>query len=186
MEKQKISPNMSSPSPQRTIVIVGAGFAGIPIFNELQKTLDASTKLVLINPRSHAIHLPAACRLIVTPDADYVDKVLLPFTDRFNDDGRTRTIIDKVATITDNDKERYVTLESGERVDYTYLVLAPGSLWEGPLDFPKTREETVKKLKEWQDKFEKAQNIVLVGGGGISFGMSPSGSRSGKLLRCLH
>lgn len=171
--------NMSSESPlssqpQRTVVIVGAGFAGVPIFNELSKRLDANTKLVLINPRSHLIHLPAACRLITSPEPDFVDKVLLPFTERFNDGDRIRTIIDKVATITDNGRERYVTLESGEKVEYTYLVLAPGSLWEGPLDFPKTKEETVRKVREWQDKFEKAQNIVLVGGGGISFGRSPA------------
>ncbi|KAJ3534618.1 hypothetical protein NMY22_g6850 [Coprinellus aureogranulatus] len=164
--------NMPSPSPsqtQRTVVIVGAGFAGVSIFNKLSERLDANTKLVLINPRPHLIHLPAACRLVTTPESDFVDKVLLPFTERFNQGDRIRTIIDKVASITDNDKERYVTLENGERVDYTYLVLAPGSIWEGPLDFPKTREETVKKLKEWQDKFEKAQDIVFVGGGGISF-----------------
>ncbi|KAJ3522702.1 hypothetical protein NMY22_g11776 [Coprinellus aureogranulatus] len=169
-----IMPPFNMPSPpssqtQRTVVIVGAGFAGVSIFNKLSERLDANTKLVLINPRPHLIHLPAACRLVTTPESDFVDKVLLPFTERFNQGDRIRTIIDKVASITDNDKERYVTLENGERVDYTYLVLAPGSIWEGPLDFPKTREETVKKLKEWQDKFEKAQDIVFVGGGGISF-----------------
>lgn len=166
---------MSSSKPlQKTIVIVGAGFAGVPAFNELAKRVDPeTTKLVLINPRSHFIHLPAACRLVVSEtEPHYEDKVLLPFTARFNE-GNKRTVYAKVDSIhddKDDEANRYVTLDNGEKIEYTYLLLAPGSIWEGPLDFPYNKEESMKKLKEWHNRFEKATDIVLVGGGGISFG----------------
>lgn len=168
-------PIMSPPDSkaQKTILIVGGGFAGVPAFNELSKHIDPNTdKLVLVNPRSHFIHLPAACRLVVSQtEPNYEDKVLLPFTARFNEANR-KTICAKVVSIHDDKDEanRYVTLDNGDKVAYTYLLLAPGSIWEEPLDFPNTKEESVKKLKEWHDRFEKAKDIVLVGGGGVSFG----------------
>ncbi|RXW19704.1 hypothetical protein EST38_g6154 [Candolleomyces aberdarensis] len=164
---------MSSKPQQKTVLIVGAGFAGVPAFNEFSKRLDPdTTKLVLINPRSHFIHLPAACRLVVSQtEPHYEDKIFLPLTDRFNE-GNRRTVNAKVVSIHDDkydEANRYVTLDNGEKIEYTYLLLAPGSIWEGPLDFPNTKEESIKKLKEWHNRFEKANDIVLVGGGGISF-----------------
>lgn len=163
------SPASSSPSDP-TIVIVGGGFAGIAVFNNLSKKVDAKTKIVLVNPRKFAIHLPAACRLVVSEtEENYHDKVLLPFTERFNE-GNRRTVYSKVEAITDSNDERFVLLENGEKIEFTYLVLAPGSLWQGPLDLPNSKEDAVRHLKEWHGRFEKAQDIVFVGGGGVAFG----------------
>ncbi|KAF6751673.1 hypothetical protein DFP72DRAFT_1135513 [Ephemerocybe angulata] len=161
---------MSPPPFHPTVLIVGAGFAGVGIFNELSRKLDSKSKIILVNPRQHLVHLPAACRLIVpnSIDANFEDKVLLPFTSRFNEENR-RTVYSKVTSIDDAGDQPSVTLENGEKIRYTYLVLAPGSLWEGPMDFPNTKEETLAHLKKWHDRFEKANDIVLLGGGGVSF-----------------
>ena len=167
-------------------MIVGAGFVGVPLFNELSKRLPETTKLVLISPRKPFIHLPAACRVIACPsETEFSKDVLIPFTERFRDDknsarrtvfGKVKEIVDRKRGSGDKDKdqegegERYVVLESGEKVEYTYLVLAPGCSWDGPLGFPDSMEETQVKVKEWHEKFEKAKDIVLVGGGGVAFG----------------
>lgn len=64
-----------------------------------------------------------------------------------------------------------VVLEGGERVKYDVLVLAPGSTWAGPLDFPDGREEVMGHLDVWRKKFGAAKAVVLVGGGSVSLGM---------------
>lgn len=168
-------PRLDSPSkPQQTVVVVGGGYAGTIAFNQLSRRLDRNTHLVLVTARPYFVHLPAAARLVISKsevtERGFVDKVLWAHTSRFNA-GNRRTVYGKVVSITDGEEEKYVVLESGEKVGYTYLVLAPGSRWEGPLDFPDTKDGTVKRLHEWYEKFEKAKDIVLVGGGGIAFGM---------------
>ena len=167
------SPSKPTEAPQQTVVVVGGGYAGTIAFNQLSRRLDKNTNLVLVTARPYFVHLPAAARLVISKsevtERGFVDKVLWAHTSRFNG-GNRRTVYGKVVGITDRE-EKYLTLGTGEKVDYTYLVLAPGSRWEGPLDFPDTKEETVKRLHEWYEKFEKAKNIVLVGGGGIAFGM---------------
>jgi NADH dehydrogenase FAD-containing subunit len=168
-------PQLDSPSkPQQTVVVVGGGYAGTIAFNQLSRRLDENTHLVLVTARPYFVHLPAAARLVISKsevtERGFVDKVLWAHTSRFNV-GNRRTVYGKVVGITDGEEEKYVVLESGEKVEYTYLVLAPGSRWEGLLDFPDTKEGTVKRLHEWYEKFEKAEDIALVGGGGIAFGM---------------
>ncbi|KAJ3522703.1 hypothetical protein NMY22_g11775 [Coprinellus aureogranulatus] len=168
---ETMSPESTAKPTGKTVVIVGAGYAGLVIFNQLAKRLSKDVNLVLVTPRPYFVHLPAAARLVISKSEvtqrGFVDKVLWPLTSRFNE-GNKRTVYGKVVGVTDGD-ETYVTLESGEKIEYTYLVLAPGSRWEGPLDLPDTKEETMKSLNGWFDRFEKANDIVLVGGGGIAF-----------------
>jgi hypothetical protein len=65
-----------------------------------------------------------------------------------------------------------VRLASGEAVPYTVLVLASGSIWEGPLDLPNTKKEIDSHLQEWRQSFSQARHIVLAGGGAVGVGKS--------------
>ncbi|KAF9528291.1 hypothetical protein CPB83DRAFT_876076 [Crepidotus variabilis] len=160
---------LSDNSTKRSVVIVGGGFAGIGLFNILEKTLDPqTTSITLITPRAYFVHLPAVLRMIVTADEDLEDKILLPLTERFNQSNK-RVVLGKVASITDDTEDGFVTLENGEQVGYTVLALATGSNWEGCLNFPDGISEVRRHDKEWRTRFANAKSIVLVGGGGIGF-----------------
>ena len=63
-----------------------------------------------------------------------------------------------------------VVLADGETLDYSVLVLATGSTWEGPLNLPDSQEDELASIKASRKQFEKANNIVLVGGGAIAIG----------------
>ncbi|KAF6751672.1 hypothetical protein DFP72DRAFT_1071039 [Ephemerocybe angulata] len=161
-----------STSEERTVIIVGAGFAGVAAFTQLSTSLDTDTKLILISPRPYLIHLPAAHRLVITPDEpNLADNVLIPLPSRLNQ-GNRKTVQAKVVSITDKGATRFVTLDNGETIKYTVLILAPGSKWESPFDFPDTKEGTLEKLRELHARFEKSNDIVLVGGGAVSIELS--------------
>lgn len=157
-----------------SVVIVGGGFAGFALFNKLERSLDASTTtLTLITPRKHLVHLPAVLRMLVTADRELESRILLPLTNRLNE-GNRKVITETVSSIVDNDeKGRHVVLNNGDQIPYDVLALATGSRWDGCLDFPEDAEDIHQHNKKWRERFSAARSIVLVGGGGVSFGKQP-------------
>ena len=65
----------------------------------------------------------------------------------------------------------HLELENGETVPFSYLILATGSRWEGPVSPLNNNKISLKdSLEGWRAKFDKAQDIVLVGAGAIGLG----------------
>ncbi|KAH9476010.1 Ferroptosis suppressor protein 1 [Psilocybe cubensis] len=158
-----------SASTSQNIVIVGAGFGGLTIYNELVTKVDSSKyNLILINNRSFFTHRPAGLRLIATAEGKLEDTALIPLKDsRFNT-GNRKLVVGEVTSIVDDDtKGHYVVLNSGEQIDFSILILSPGSNWDGPLAFGNTKAEIVELATTWRTRFEKANDIVIVGGGSI-------------------
>jgi len=52
------------------------------------------------------------------------------------------------------------------------LVLAPGSIWTGPIAFPDDEEEVNEFIKNSRAAFEKAESIVIAGGGAVGIELS--------------
>jgi len=60
-----------------------------------------------------------------------------------------------------------VHLSNAEKINWDVLVIASGSVWKGPLNLPSTKKDVLLWTKAWQEKFSKARNVVLVGGGAV-------------------
>jgi NADH dehydrogenase FAD-containing subunit len=180
------------------VVVVGGGPAGLAIVRRLNAKLDLlKYNLVLVTATPYYTHLPACTRLVVqpTPDLDVsVNSVLVPY------DGlvprRCRVVLGRVVKVEEEeDMHEEVANENGngvegekicgawggrkgvlvldgtdERVKYDALVLTTGSKWEGPLAFPGSRDEVKVWVEEWREKFEKAEDVVIVGGGATGLG----------------
>jgi NADH dehydrogenase FAD-containing subunit len=162
---------MSNTQERQNIVIVGGGNAGISTFNALAGHLDATrSNLILITPRPYFTHLPATLRMVVTSEGSLEETALMPFGAKHN--GPNKKVLNaKVASVVDSETQgRYVVLENGDKIDFSVLVLTPGSKWEGPINFPDKKEEHLEWIKTWREKFAKAQDIVLVGGGAVGLG----------------
>ncbi|KIM36348.1 hypothetical protein M413DRAFT_31768 [Hebeloma cylindrosporum] len=154
---------MANTQERQNIVIVGGGNVGISTFNALAGHLDATnSNLILITPRPYFTHLPAALRLVVTSEGKLEETVLMPFGDKHT--GPNKKVLNaKVASIVDSDtKGRHVVLENGDKIDFSVLVLTPGSIWEGPINFPDDKEEHLEWINTWREKFAEANDIVLV------------------------
>jgi len=152
------------------IVIVGGGGCGAQVARQLSTTLKPEQyNILLITARPYYTHLPAWIRMSITDEGHLEDRAHITYNYTFVN-GNGQFIIGKVASITseEGDKEGFVTLEGGETVPYSVLVLTPGSVWDGPLNIPDNKKETVEHLRMWRQKFKDANDIVLVGGGAVA------------------
>jgi apoptosis-inducing factor 2 len=178
-------------STKTRIVVVGGGTAGASIIQSLSKQTDPSRhELILINPRPFDVWLLALLRAAVTEEGNLESLesgVLTPYgtrsrissvhlslrrtSDRLWTNGNGSL---KVGTVTGIEAATgsggVVHLASGEAVSYDVLVLAPGSIWEGPLDLPPTKAEVDAHLGEWRRRFKNAERVVIAGGGAVGIG----------------
>ncbi|KAF9026132.1 hypothetical protein BDZ89DRAFT_1134995 [Hymenopellis radicata] len=142
---------MSKETPaKRNIVVVGGNF-GAHVARSLSRSLDRTLyNLILINARPYRLHLIAAARMVVS-DLDNLDT---------EDTGFAR--YDKLFY---NNNGTFICGTSGEKIDFSVLVLATGSIWGGPLAIPNGPEDVTRFIQGTRQMFKDAQNVVLVGGG---------------------
>jgi apoptosis-inducing factor 2 len=154
------------------VVVVGGGGAGAQVAHLLSIELDPTKyNLIMVTARPYYTHLPAWIRMSVSSEGNLEDRAHITYNYNFTN-GNGQLIVGKVTSITteEGDKEGYLTLDTGETVNYTVLVLTPGSLWEGPLNIPDTKQATADHLRQWRKTFEESNDILLVGGGAVSLG----------------
>ncbi|KAM5540768.1 hypothetical protein V8D89_005412 [Ganoderma adspersum] len=154
---------------KKNVVIVGGGAAGGSVGRELSKKLSPSQyEIIVIDARPFYTHLPAMARIAVTAEENLEDKALMGFEKLFyNDNGTVKH--GKVVSIAEAapGKGGEVVLEDGERIPYAALVLATGAVWPDVIQLPETDAATKSFLGSWRSKFEKANHVVIVGGGAV-------------------
>ncbi|KAI0775568.1 FAD/NAD-P-binding domain-containing protein [Trametes elegans] len=154
---------------KRNVVIVGGGWAGSLIARDLSGKLDSSKyNLIVVNDRPYSVHLVAGARMTVSPIDNLDNEILIPFDKLFrNGNGAIR--IGKVVAISESapGKGGEVVLEDGGKIPYAALILTTGSKWNGPLALPQKDAEVRAHINSWRNKFEKANHVVIVGGGAV-------------------
>jgi len=158
---------------RKNIVIIGAGFAGVGVWNALkQNKLDESQfDVVLVNPsRDHFFRI-SAIRAAVTTDGNFHERSWAELVDEKFNNGTKKLVIGSAVSIEENaDGSGSVILDNGKSVPYAYLVIATGSSWEAHLNYPHGKSAGKAWAQEWQAKIEKAESVVLVGGGVVGIG----------------
>lgn len=159
---------MSNVHERQNVVVVGGGGTGAFVIQNLSAKLDPSKyNLILITPRPYFLHLIGTIRMVVTSEGKLEERNAIPL-DRCFANGNGTLHIGTVVSISDNrEKGGHVTLADGKTVDYSILVLTPGSSWDGPLAMPDGKAELAQWSKNWRSKFEKAEDVLLVGGGAV-------------------
>lgn len=165
-------------SAKQNIVVVGSGGAGTNVVRELVSRLRSYSDhydVVLISILERYVHIPALLRMAVTSEDNLEETALIPtdnlFTDRI---GRLKvgTVSRVVQASKTGEEGGVVVLESGEEVPYRYLVLATGSVWEGPLaGLSGDTSKLLSTIRDWRAKFGQAKSIIIIGGGSIGLGM---------------
>lgn len=168
----------------KNVVIVGGGGSGAQLARLLSSKLDSSAyHLILISSRNYFTHLPGALRMVTTSQGHLEEKVLIPY-DKLFIDGKGTFKHASVVSVQPNstggkgDEARggTVLLDNGETIPYEALVLATGSKWEGPLDFPPDIEDAKSLINEWRKKIQDSKGVIIAGGGAVGSGESPSPS----------
>ena len=165
----------SIPDQVPNIVIVGSGNGGLVVWNLLARRwwLPKCT-ITLITPQPYYIHRLAVIRAVITDEGSYEDQGWIPLGEKFNS-GNRKLVIGSVTGIVEKDDgsgHGYVTLDNGEKIPYTYLVLATGSAWEGHIGHPADKPGMKTWVNIWRKRFDAVKSVVIVGGGAIGVGAS--------------
>lgn len=158
----------------KTVVIIGAGWAGLPLAHKLLKyTLPKAKdglKIVLISPNSHFYWNVAAVRGII-PNAISDEQLFLPIESGFAQYSAENFefILGKVERL---DPERnIVEVARNDRtqssLQYDQLVIASGSQIRSNLPFKPvgTQDETLAALHSLQKQIGMAKSVVVAGAG---------------------
>lgn len=107
-------------SSRKHVVVVGGGFGGISVVKQLKKR---NVKVTLVDKRNHHLFQPLLYQ--VATAALSPGDIAMPIRGIFGKFDNVRTVMDRVVEI---DKEsRSIQLQSGDSLNFDYLVLAPGA-----------------------------------------------------------
>ena len=158
----------------KTVVIVGAGFTGLPTAHKLLiytvPKVTEKLKVILISPNSHFYWNLAAVRGVI-PGAIPDEQLFLPISDAFSryPSDSFEFILGKADRLQPEDSTvRVVTSDGSTReIVYDQLVIATGSNIRGNLPFKSlgTHEDTVAALHSLQKEIENAGSITIAGAG---------------------
>lgn len=163
---------MATMTSTKTVIILGAGWAGLPLAHKLLKytSLKTSLKVILISPNSHFFWNVAATRALIPgmiPDGSMFIPIATGFshypTDTFE------FILGRATGIQSSSNSIAVLANNGESriFHYHHLVIATGSSMASglPLKPIGTHEEMLKAWHDLQAKVNDAKNIIVAGAG---------------------
>ncbi|KAF7311064.1 hypothetical protein HMN09_00650200 [Mycena chlorophos] len=142
------------------------GAGGSAVAKNLATKLP-SASVTLINPLPYLIARPTLPRMTVSDSNDLFDTALVPY-DKLFIGTNGKFVKGTVETIRAEKKGGSVVLADGQEIGYDVLVLAPGSVWDGPTAVPNDEAEVSAFVAQQRAMFANAEKIVLVGGGAVS------------------
>ncbi|KAL5585190.1 hypothetical protein FOVSG1_014579 [Fusarium oxysporum f. sp. vasinfectum] len=157
----------------KTVVILGAGWAGLPLAHKLLKhTLPKvpDLKVILASPNSHFFWNVAATRGII-PDAIPDEQLFLPIKPGFNQypSENFEFLLGKADGVDAESSTVHVISNENTRreIPYDELVIATGSRLASdlPLKPVGTHQETISAWKQLQSEVGDSKSIVIAGGG---------------------
>ena len=158
----------------KTVVILGAGWAGLPLAHKLLKYTCPKAKdglrVILVSPNSHFYWNVAAVRGVI-PGAIPDEQLFLPIEPAFAQyPTENFEFIPGKAEHLDPEKNTIeLTRNDGTRryLSYDQLIIATGSHIRSNLPFKPlgTHEETLAALHSLQKQIDAAKSIVVAGGG---------------------
>lgn len=151
-------------SAPKDIVVLGGSFTGIQVVRRLQESLPSGYRVTLIERNSHFHYLFNFPRYSVMKGRERYAFVPLNGISATAPPGAFRHIQDTATSI----KDGKVYLQSGDVIDYAYLVLATGSRQSLPAKLASTElDDACKEMQSVQESIEAAQRIAIVGGGAV-------------------
>ncbi|KAG0199711.1 hypothetical protein BGX28_007068 [Mortierella sp. GBA30] len=159
---------VSTPNQKKNIVIIGGSCVAISAILTAKKILPATHRVIVIERHSHFHYVFAFPRATVI--AGWENELFVPYTKIF-DSAERGQVIQAIATdITNTHVELDRSVEGfGTSVEYEYLIYATGARHPEPgnLNDHDTKAGAIQRLKDMQEKIQKATKVLLIGGGAV-------------------
>jgi apoptosis-inducing factor 2 len=151
-------------SETKNVVVIGGSFAGIQIVKRLTQTLPTGYRVILIEKTSHFNYIFAFPRFSVV--RGFEKYAFIPYDGLAK--GAPNGIFEQVQDVATDTTAKHVTLGSGRKIGYSYLVIATGTSSSLPSKIASTdRLHGISELMAMQDRIAAAHNIAIVGGGAV-------------------
>jgi NADH dehydrogenase FAD-containing subunit len=157
----------------KTVVILGASVAGVPIAHYLLTHTSAvvpDLKVILVSPNTHMYWAFASVRGIL-PGGLEEDKLMLPIAPAFKkySSDKFEFVLGKAQDLEPSSNSVTVQTNDGavRKLEYHTLVIATGSSARENMPFKtvNTTEETRDVLHDWQQRIKSAKSVVVAGAG---------------------
>ncbi|KAJ4321738.1 hypothetical protein N0V84_005171 [Fusarium piperis] len=157
----------------KTVVILGAGWVGIPLAHKLLKYTApkvSGLKVILVSPNSHFYWNVAATRGII-PDAIPEDQLFLPIKPAFEQypPGNFEFVLGKAEGVDPAANTVQISLDNGVQrgIVYDQLVIATGSRLASnlPLKPIGSHNDTLSAWRDLKKRVGEAKSIVIAGAG---------------------
>lgn len=169
------------PTTMPSIVVIGAGAGGVMLAQALGNTLKVSDNMevVVLEKSKYYYHTVGTPRAYV--DESFAKKLFIPYDNVIPKSASSFvSIIRAVATkiSAESNQVAYRTIGENDQVSqgnevtisFDYLVIATGSSYAVPIKQDGnvySRSDTETKLNEVRQQIERAQRILIVGGGAV-------------------
>lgn len=156
----------------KTVIILGAGWTGLPLAHKLLKytSIKTSLKVILVSPNTHFFWNVAATRALI-PGMIPDESLFIPIATGFGHYAvdTFEFILGRATSIQSSSNSVDVLTNNGESrtFHYDHLVIATGSSMASglPLKPIGTHEETLTAWHELQAKVSDARDIIVAGAG---------------------
>jgi thioredoxin reductase len=148
----------------KNVVVIGGSFAGIELVRRLAQTLPTGYKAVWIEKNSHLNYSFNFPRFSVMTGQEHTAFIPYDGIARSAPLGILTRIQDKAVQVS----ESQVILASGQKINYSYLIVATGSSQPLPVNVLSTdRAAACHELQEVQQAIISSRKIAIVGGGAV-------------------
>ncbi|KAF7547339.1 hypothetical protein G7Z17_g7798 [Cylindrodendrum hubeiense] len=158
----------------KTVVILGAGWAGLPLAHKLLKytvpKVTSGLKVILVSPNSHFFWNVAATRGLI-PDEIPDDQLFLPIKPAFDQYSAEKFefVLGKGDGIDSTASTVSIALNEGAQrsIHYDHLIIATGSRLTSnlPLKPLGSHETTIAAWADLKSRVQNSKSIVIAGAG---------------------
>lgn len=170
-----MAPN-TTPSPNKTIVVLGGSYSGVSAAHYLLKHIlpslsdKSAYRVIMISASAKAMCRPACPRALISDDIFPQDKLFVSIAKSFEQYPKDafHFIHGRVTEVDQNTRTVCVSLESGnsDKINFYALVVATGACTTSPLYGLNRDEEFLREnWNAFRTALPTAKNIIIVGGG---------------------
>lgn len=158
---------------KQTLVVLGAGFAGVPLVHHLLKHTPASVGLhvVLVSPNDELLWAYATVRAIL-PDGFGDEKIFLPLGPALDKYGVSKFehVVGTAQSLDPKANRVIVSIKANQEprtIDYDTLVIATGSSYKNAMPFKNLTDTATTKneIHSLRNKIAAARSIIVAGAG---------------------